>query len=122
MPNNAHLLALQRGDVVRARLDPIEGSEQGGTRPVLIVSPDRYAQRAPVVIVAPLTSQKTDTIRPHEALIPAGDGAPVQSKALLNQLRACSRSRLVAFYGRVSEETMQEVDAALKIAVGLEKI
>jgi len=122
VPNNSHLLALKRGDVVRARLDPIEGSEQGGTRPVLILSPDRYVSRASVVVVAPLTSQKTDTLYPHEALIPAGDGAPVQSKALLNQLRACSKSRITAFYGHVSDETLLEVDAALQIAVGLEKI
>ncbi len=27
---------VQRGDVYVARLDPVEGSEQGGTRPVII--------------------------------------------------------------------------------------
>jgi mRNA interferase MazF len=113
---------LRRGDVVRARLDPTEGSEQGGTRPVLVLSPDRYAARANIVLVAPLTSQKTDNIYPHEALIRAGDGPPTQSKALLNQLRVCSKSRITAFYGHVSDETMKEVDAALQIAVGLTKI
>lgn len=122
MASSGHFLVLKRGDVVRARLDPVEGSEQGGTRPVIILSPDRYAARAPVVLVAPLSTQKLDNLYPHEALIPAGDGTPVASKAMLNQTRVCSRSRIVSFYGHVSDDTMTEVDAALQIAVGLTKI
>ncbi|MEG3922940.1 type II toxin-antitoxin system PemK/MazF family toxin [Microcoleus sp. T3_A4] len=29
---------MNRGEVYDARLEPVEGSEQGGTRPVIIVS------------------------------------------------------------------------------------
>ena len=44
------------------------------------------------------------------------------SKILLGQLRSMSKSRVLSHYGHVSDATMLEVDAALKIAVGLDKI
>jgi mRNA-degrading endonuclease toxin of MazEF toxin-antitoxin module len=41
---------MERGDVYDARLDPVEGSEQGGTRPVVIVSRDAINAHSPVVL------------------------------------------------------------------------
>ena len=122
MARGGHLLVLKRGDVVRARLDPVEGSEQGGTRPVVILSPDHYAARASVFLVAPLSTQKLDNLYPHEAFIPAGDGVPVASKAMLNQTRVCSKSRIPSFYGHLPDETLLDVDADLRIAGGPERI
>ena len=119
MPNNG---LLRRGDVVQARFDPVEGSEQGGIRAAVVISPDQANATSPVVILAPLTTKNLHRIYRHEAHIPAGDGAPRESKALLGQLRALSKSRVLSYYGHVSEETMNEVDEALKIAVGLEKL
>lgn len=119
---NDHLLALKRGDVVQARFDPVEGSEQGGIRAAVVLSPDRANLRSAVMILAPLTTKNLDRIFPHEAHIPAGDGAPRESKALLGQIRTLSKSRILSFYGHLSDEILLEVDAALQIAVGLEKI
>jgi mRNA interferase MazF len=44
-----------RGDLFSARLDPTEGSEQAGTRPVVIVSRDSINANSPVVVVVPIT-------------------------------------------------------------------
>ncbi len=44
-----------RGDLYQASLNPVEGSEQGGSRPVLIVSRDAINKYSSVVIVVPLT-------------------------------------------------------------------
>ena len=57
---------LRRGDVVRVRLDPVEGSEQSGERPGLVVSPDLINELSPVIIVAPITSRKTEKVYPFE--------------------------------------------------------
>ena len=122
MPNNRSMIALKRGDIVQARFDPVEGSEQGGIRPALVLSPNRDNLRSPVVIVAPLTTRKLDRLYPHEVLISAGDGAPLNSKVLLGQLRSLSKSRVLSFYGPTAPSTMRDVDAALQIAVGLDKI
>ena len=119
MPNNG---LLRRGDVVQARFDPVEGSEQGGIRAAVVISPDKANATSPVVILAPLTTKNLHRIYLHEAHIPTGDGAPRESKALLGQIRSLSKSRILSYYGHISDETLAEVDAALKIAVGLEKI
>lgn len=47
--------ALKRGDIYLVALDPSQGHEQQGTRPVLIVSPDRFNAVTGVPIVVPIT-------------------------------------------------------------------
>ena len=48
---------MKRGDIYRVSLDPGEGHEQRGTRPVLIVSPDRFNLLTKVPIVVPITTE-----------------------------------------------------------------
>jgi mRNA-degrading endonuclease toxin of MazEF toxin-antitoxin module len=47
---------VKRGDIYLASLDPTLGHEQQGTRPVLLVSPDRFNALTRVPIVVPITS------------------------------------------------------------------
>jgi mRNA-degrading endonuclease toxin of MazEF toxin-antitoxin module len=47
---------LKRGDIYLVSLDPTQGHEQRGTRPVLLVSPDRFNALTRVPIVVPITS------------------------------------------------------------------
>lgn len=47
---------MQRGDIYLVALDPTEGHEQRGTRPVLVVSPDNFNQVTQVPVVLPITS------------------------------------------------------------------
>jgi mRNA-degrading endonuclease toxin of MazEF toxin-antitoxin module len=47
---------VKRGDIYLVALDPTEGHEQQGTRPVLIVSPDKFNALTKVPIVVPITS------------------------------------------------------------------
>ncbi|KHE93967.1 MAG: type II toxin-antitoxin system PemK/MazF family toxin [Candidatus Scalindua rubra] len=62
-------------DVYLANLDPAIGSEQGKTRPVLIISEDQINQIMPVINVLPITSRKAGRkVYPNEALIPKGVG------------------------------------------------
>jgi mRNA interferase MazF len=106
--------------VVRVRLSPVEGSEQGGERPVLILSPDIINEHSPVIIVAAITSKKTNQVRAFEALLmPPEGGLSLPSKVMLLHLRAIDKQRISDRIGTISDETMQQVDAALKIAVGL---
>jgi mRNA interferase MazF len=113
----------RRGDVVRARLNPIEGSEQGGERPVLVLSPDLINEHASVVIVAALTSRKTDRLYPFEALIEPPEGGLTQrSKVMLLHVRSIDKRRITGYYGGVSPETMERVETALRVAVGLTEV
>jgi mRNA-degrading endonuclease toxin of MazEF toxin-antitoxin module len=47
---------VKRGDIYLVSLDPTEGHEQQGTKPVLIVSPDKFNTLTKVPIVVPITS------------------------------------------------------------------
>jgi mRNA interferase MazF len=110
----------KRGDVVRVRLDPVVGSEQAGERPALVISPDLINDRGPIILIAAITSQKTDRIYPFEVLLePPEAGLTRRSKVMLMQLRAVDKRRIAGHYGNVSEELMVEVNEAVKIATGL---
>lgn len=47
---------MKRGEIYLVSLDPTQGHEQQGTRPVLIVSPDKFNVFTRVPIVLPITS------------------------------------------------------------------
>lgn len=109
-----------RGEVVRVRLDPVVGSEQAGERPALVISPDLINEHSPVVLIAAITSQKTERIYPFEVLLePPDGGLNVRSKVMLMHLRSVDKERLVGRYSKVSASTMQRVEEALRIATGL---
>lgn len=113
----------KRGDVVRVRLDPVEGSEQAGERPALVISPDVINEHSPVVLLAAITSQKTERIYPFESLIePPEGGLKYRSKVLLMQLRSVDKRRLQGKLGIVGSGTMLRVETALKVATGLTKL
>ena len=113
---------LRRGDVVRVRLDPVEGSEQAGERPALVLSPDVVNEHSPVVIVASITSKKTERVYPFEALIRVLEGGlSVTSKVCLMQMRSVDKRRVLSVCGSVSDETMRQVDDAIKVATGLRR-
>ena len=117
MPPGSPIL---RGDVVRVRFDPVEGSEQAGERPAIVLSPDLINEHSPVILIAAVTSRKTDRVYPFEALIePPDGGLTLRSKVLLMQIRAIAKSRIIGRYEQVSSDTMLRVENALKIATGL---
>jgi mRNA interferase MazF len=110
----------RRGSIWRVRLDPVEGSEQGGTRPVLVVSSDLLNDPLPVVTVAVITSRKTERVFPTEVLIDPPEGGLTQrSKVLLYQTRTISKTRATEVLGALSAETIRLVDAALRRALDL---
>jgi|SRR5271156_4094248 len=110
-----------RGEIYFANLDPATGSEQGGTRPVLIVSRDALNFNAPIVIVAPLTSRenKRRLYPTHVELCAADTGLAKDSVVLCEQVRAISKNRLTKRIGAVAAAKMTIVDETLKIALDL---
>lgn len=114
-------MLVRRGDVYYARLNPVEGSEQEGTRPVIILSRDAINENSPVVIVIPLTDRRNKPrIYPSQVILKAGEGnLPIESVALGEQIRAISKTRLTKQIGRLSEERMSAIEAAMKIALDL---
>ena len=110
-----------RGDVYMARLDPTEGSEQSGGRPVIVVSRDAINQNSPVVIVVPVTDfNNKKRIYPSQVVLKAGNGGLTKdSIALAEQVRAIRTSRFMRQMGHLTPASITQIGAALKIALDL---
>ncbi len=115
------LLPVQRGDVYRADLNPTQGSEQDGVRPVLIVSRDAINKSSPVVVIVPFTdaANKTKTYPSHVRFKAGTAGLTMDSVAICEQVRAINKTRLRASLGSLSRIEMTSIEAALKIALDL---
>jgi mRNA interferase MazF len=112
---------VKRGDVYLAKLDPSSGSEQSGSRPVVIVSRDAINRSSPVVIAVPCTSwTEGRRIYPSQVQINEFEGGLKRiSIALCEQVRAISKDRLGRRWGALSHPTLAKVDRALLIALDL---
>ena len=113
-------MVVKRGDIFYADLSPVIGSEQGGTRPVLVVQNDVGNKFSPTVIVAAITSQINKAKMPTHIEISANDfGLARDSVILLEQIRTIDKRRLKEKLGRLSDELLEEVDEALGISFGI---
>ena len=111
---------VKRGDIFYADLSPVVGSEQGGTRPVLIVQNDTGNRHSPTVIAAAITSQTGKARLPTHITIPGGSvGLSKDSIILLEQIRTIDKRRLREHMGRLDEAQMSQVDTAIAVSFGL---
>mgnify|MGYP003483643598 FL=1 len=115
-------MIVKRGDVFFADLSPVVGSEQGGTRPVLIIQNDIGNRFSPTVIIAAITAQIQKAKLPTHVEIKANkNGFERDSVILLEQLRTIDKSRLTDRITQIDNELMEKVDIALGISLGLVK-
>lgn len=111
---------VKRGDIFYADLSPVVGSEQGGTRPVLIVQNDTGNKHSPTVIAAAITSQTNKAKLPtHIELEGKSVGLTKNSVVLLEQIRTIDKRRLREHMGRLDEGMMNRVDTAIAVSFGL---
>ena len=116
-------MLIRRGDVFFAELSPVVGSEQGGTRPVLILQNDIGNQYSPTTIVAAITSQIAKAKLPTHVEMLVGDGGLERdSVILLEQIRTIDKSRLMEKVATLSEDMMKKVNQATEISLGLVEI
>ena len=110
----------KRGDVYWADLNPFFGSEQGGTRPVLVLQNDAGNFFSPTLIVAPMSSQvdkRTDL--PTHIVLEQVRGLDGPSLIMLEQLKTIDKRRVRSYAGKLTKEQMAEVEAALTGTLGI---
>ncbi|SDQ97547.1 type II toxin-antitoxin system PemK/MazF family toxin [Natronobacterium texcoconense] len=111
---------VRRGDVIIVRLDPAEGHEMKKTRPAVVVQNDVGNKNASTTIVAPVTG--TYRGYPFEVHVEAAE-SPLEkdSSIRLDQIRVVSiEKRIHSVLGSLDTETMEVVDEALKLSLGLD--
>lgn len=116
-------MIVKRGDVYFADLSPVVGSEQGGTRPVLIIQNNIGNRFSPTVIVAAITAQIQKAKLPTHVEIDAEKyGFERDSVILLEQIRTIDKQRLTDKITHLDQSMMDKIDRALEISVGLANI
>lgn len=111
------MAAILRGDIRWADLKPVLGSEQGGLRPILVLSHNVFNERSGTVIAVAITSQ------PQRAGFPLtmelGDpNLPKKSWVKISQIRTLSVKRIRSKIGRASEEELALVIDGFNEIVG----
>lgn len=118
--NNREKTRISRGDIYYADLNPVVGSEQGGVRPVLVVQNDVGNLHSPTVIVAAITTRDLKTEIPtHISIEGLTNGLKRESMVLLEQIRTIDRTRLQEYIGHLGIRSMNHVNNALAISLGL---
>ncbi|MGB5981841.1 MAG: type II toxin-antitoxin system PemK/MazF family toxin [Nonlabens sp.] len=104
---------MKQGDIYDSYLDPVKGSEQGGRRPVLIISGNALNKFANTVIVCPLTTsiknyQGAPILEPS-----AENGLSKTSEVLVVYTRSIDKSRLKNLIGTVDLKVVEQAKKSL---------
>lgn len=109
---------VKRGEIYYADLSPVVGSEQDGTRPVLVIQNDTGNKFSPTTIVAAITSKSDKAKLPTHVIIHV-DGLETESVILLEQIRTIDKQRLIRYSGRLDKNAMGRVDHAIIVSFGI---
>ena len=104
------MASLLRGEIYWADLDPTQGHEQSGRRPVLVLSENVFNTSSGTVIAVALTSQEPRAKFPLSVEI-VGTGLPKRSWVKTGQIRTLSALRIG---GRIGTATVEELESVLE--------
>ncbi len=113
-------MIVRRGEVWLANLDPTRGSEQAGTRPVLIFQNDAINRYTTTVLCVPLTTNLRRATLPSCVQIQKGEGGLASdSVALCHQLRVLDKTRLIRKLGAVGQKTISAIEGCVRFTTGM---
>lgn len=112
-----------RGDIYYADMEPHIGSEQGGTRPVVVLQNDVGNRYAPTLIVATVTSRtEKKRYQPTHVLIAHNTAFEKPSVVQLEQIFTIDKSRVQRFLGRLTQDEMQEIEKGVVSSLDLNEL
>ena len=113
----------RRGDIYFADLDPVVGSEQGGTRPVIVIQNDTGNKHSPTLIVATVTTRiRKKENMPTHLLIKDNPAFREASVVQLEQIRTIDKCRIDIYLGKVTPHEMVAIEKALSISLAMEQL
>lgn len=106
-----------RKEIYWADLNPIRGREQGGIRPVLVISNNVFNQRSGTTVILAITSVKPKVKYPLVLELNCSF-LPKRSWVKITQIRTISNDRLANYIGRIDATQMNEIIAAINDLIG----
>lgn len=110
----------RRGDIYLANLNPFKGSEQGGTRPVLVLQNNDGNYYCPTLIVAPITTKLKKLNMPTHCYFEKVRGLAEPSMVSLEQIKTIDKCRIEKYLGKMTREQMTKVEDAIRESLGME--
>lgn len=115
-------MSVQRGDIYFVDLNPTQGREQAGQRPVLVLSIDSI-NRLPLVVTVVVGTKGENLSRDYPTNVrvaPADSGLPLETVFLCFQIRSLDSSRFPsAAAGRVSGQILEQIEDKVRYCLGL---
>jgi mRNA interferase MazF len=115
-------MAVQRGEIYFVNLNPVQGREQAGHRPVLVLSVDAI-NRLPLVVTVVVGTKGENVTRDYLTNVrvsTAESGLPLETVFLCFQLRSLDSNRFARPpAGKVSGAVLERVATAVRHCLGL---
>jgi mRNA interferase MazF len=115
-------MAIKRGEIYFVNLNPVEGREQAGQRPVLVLSIDAIND-LPLVVTVVVGTKGDNILRdyPTNVRLPASvTGLPLETIFLCFQIRSLDPKRFSHKpAGRVSGDALQQIETTVRYCLGL---
>ena len=101
-----------RREIYWANLNPTRGREQGGTRPVLIISNNIFNQRSGTVVALAITSVEPKVKYPLVKELICST-LPKRSWVKITQIRTISTERIENYIGQIDLNQMNDIMLAI---------
>lgn len=115
-------MTIQRGQIYFVNLNPVQGKEQAGKRPVLILSIDAINQ-SPLVITVVVGTKGENVPRDFPTnvrVLPEESGLSIETVFLCFQIRSLDKTRFPEQpSGQLSQTKMLEIEATVRYCLGL---
>jgi mRNA interferase MazF len=115
-------MAVERGEIYFVNLNPVQGREQAGNRPVLVLSVDAI-NRLPLVVTVVVGTKGENFLRDYPTNVrvsPIDSGLPLETVFLCFQIRSIDPQRFSSSpAGRVSGKVMNQIEDAVRHCLGL---
>ena len=125
-------MTIARGEVYWVEFDPVKGSEQGGLRPALIIQNDVGNRFSPTTVVAAITRtippkpypfvvivEPEESGLPERSVVNCSQVATIQSSGTASRFRTPPGTPDLRPVGKLGDETMERVAAALRYNLGI---
>ena len=117
-----NIISIYRGEIYFVNLNPVEGREQAGTRPVLVLSIDAINQ-SPLVVTIVVGTKGANIARDYPTNVrvsTAESGLPMETVFLCFQIRSLDPKRFPEqAAGRVSSATLEKIENTVRYCLGL---
>jgi len=116
-------MAIERGDIYMVNLNPVQGREQAGYRPVLVLSVNAI-NRLPLVVTVVIGTKGENVARDYPTNVrigPAESGLPMETVFLCFQIRSLDPARFEGTRpaGTLSGAALKRIETSVRHCLGL---